>query len=82
MYKESFEYKQNLYLKPTNGQQVNEAKLHRCALDWCERCAYCEFGYDELQSKELNSEDYYQFLLDKIDKSSSIHEGDFFKNCI
>ena len=75
MLKDSFEYKQILYLKPCNDQ-INEAKLHRCALDLCDRCAYCELGYDKLQSKEIKPEEYSQLILDKIHKSTSILNGE------
>ena len=35
----------NLSLEPVK-------KLHTCPLNgWCDKCAYCEFGYDDLKRK-------------------------------
>ena len=67
-------YKQNIYLK-SQSDQVNEAKFHRCALDWCDQCAFCDMGYDVLKSMDANSEEYSKLLIEKINESVSKLEG-------
>ena len=46
------------------------SKHHPCALAWNDRCAYCEFGYDEFK-KLLSCDDETSkdaLLHDKIDE--------------
>ena len=70
MFNLNFNYKQNLYLKSQNDQ-VNESKFHRCALDWCDQCAFCDMGHDVLKSMDANSDGYSELLIEKINESVS-----------
>jgi len=61
----------NLSLEPLK-------KLHTCPLNgWCDKCAYCEFGYDDLIRKfqqateEKECHDLNAILEEKISSCTS-----------
>jgi hypothetical protein len=46
-------YKNKPNDNPNKPQEIS--KNHRCAINWNDRCAFCEFGYGELKEKLLSS---------------------------
>jgi hypothetical protein len=55
---------------------ITAEKLHTCPLgSWCDKCAYCEFSYDDLKQKfdnfsEMdNRAEWNNFLENKVKSS-------------
>ena len=40
----------------TEPTQIS-SEYHDCAFNWCDKCAYCEMGYDDLKLSFLSSND-------------------------
>ena len=76
--KTNVSYKKKSIDEPEKVQQV--AQMHRCALNWCDRCAFCEFGYDELKQKllsaEVSSDDERALLRKKTEELSEKINGE------